>query len=231
MAFVAILSEETYQKWRDLALDLMRAGGRPRDLITLLGISEEQWKVFMDAVHEHAQPRKPSRDYPIIIPPTSPTSYVSFRRALNLKLPNEWTGDRHFHDYFFGFPKGTVVSLAGPNGVVDTTQTLGTKGVRDMARIIAENKIQSYNGPIFVANHYRAIADIVANDLMIASLDDLKPSRPKYVLSPWTINDFLNNVQDEIDLLVEDYLKPLRGQLEGPRRDAFERWLPTVACY
>lgn len=121
------------------------------------------------------------------------------------------------------------MSLAGPNGIVDTTQTLGTKGMRDMAGIIAEKKIQSYSGPIFIANYHRAIANIVANDPMIASLNDLKPSKPKYIWSSWTINDFLNKLQDEIELLAEDYLKPLRGQLGGLRREAFERRLSTVA--
>ena len=229
MAHATTLSEETYQKWKKLALDVWRAGGKPRDLITLLSMSEEQWRMFMDAVHEHAQPRKPKWEYPIIFPATSPTAYVSLRRALNLSLPDEWTGDRHFHDYFFGFPKGTVAPLAGPSGVVDTTPTLGSKGVRDLGEIIAEHKIQRYSGPIYVANHYRAIADMVVLDLLTESLEDLNQSPREHILSPWTINDFLNNSDDELERLIEGYLKPLRGQLEGPRREAFEHWLPTVA--
>ena len=231
MAVPAKLSEETYQKWRKLSRDLWRAGGKPRDLITLLGISEEQWGVFMEAMHEHTQPRKPTREWPIVIPPTSSTSYISFFRALNLKLPGEWTGDRHFRDYFFGFPKGTVSPLAGQDGVVDTTPTLGSKGIRDMGRIIADHEIQPYSGVVYVANHYRALADIVAYDLLTVSLDELSQTPLEWILSPWEINDVLNNEEAELELLIEDYLKPLRGQLEGTRREAFECWLPTVVCY
>ena len=225
------LSEETYQKWKKLARDIWRAGGKPRDLIPLLGISEEQWEVFMEAVDEHIQPRKPTRDYPIVIPPTSPNSYISFRRALNLILPDEQTGDRHFHDYFFGFPKGTVTPLAGPSGVVDTTPVLGSKGVRDMGMIIAEHDIQPYQGPVYVANHYRAIADIAALDLTEELLDELIQAPLECILSPWEINDFLNNMESELELLIDEYLNPIRGLLKGPRLEAFELWLPTVLPY
>ena len=70
------LPEETYQRWKKLALELCRVGGWPRDLIHLLGLSDEQWQSFMDAVHEHAQPRKRVEGHPILIPSTSPTSYI-----------------------------------------------------------------------------------------------------------------------------------------------------------
>lgn len=231
VAVISKLSEETYQKWKKLALDIWRAGGKPSDLVSFLGISEQDWDVFLDAVEEHSQPRVPTRDYPIVFPPTSPTSYVSFRRALNLKMPGERTGDRHFRDYFFGFPKGTVTPLAGSGGVVDTTPSLGSKGVRDMGKIIAEHEIQSYNGPVYVANHYRALADIAAHDLLMESVDNLNQAPLECILSPWTINDCLNNVEAELERLIEGYLRPLRSQLNGSRREAFERWLPTVACH
>lgn len=222
------LPEQTYLRLEKLALDVCRAGGEPRYLIPLLGLSEDQWQSFMAAVHEHAQPRRPVEGHPILIPPTSPTSYISFRRALNLCLPNEWTGGLHFEEYFFGFVEPTVTPLAGPGGRVDSTPTLGSKGVRDMGRIIADHKIQPYNGPVYVANHYRALADIALSSLLNLSLEDMREIEPVSILSAWEVNDMLNGEDAEINHLVEEYLKPLRGQLNGVRMKAYDRWLPTI---
>ena len=224
------LSEETYQRLKNLAFDVWRAGERPRHLIPLLGLSEDQWQGFMDAVHEHSRPRRAVEGHPIQIPPTSPTSYISFRRALNLKVPGEHTGDRHFQDYFFGFVEPTISPLAGPGGIVDSTPSLGTKGVRDMGTIIADRKVQPFRGPVYVANHYRAPADIALDSLMCCPLLSLREVEPREILSAWDVNDMLNSEDSEIRHLVEEYLNPLRGQLEGLRRETYDRWLPTIVC-
>lgn len=231
MPTTAPLSEAIYQRMKKLGLDLWRAGGRPRDLIHLLGLSQDQWESFMDAVHEHAKPRKRAEGHPILIPPTSPTSYVSFRRALNLCLPDEWTGGLHFQEYYFGYVEPTVTPLAGPGGRVDSTPSLGSKGVRDMGRIIADHKIQPYNGPVYVANHYRALADIALSSLTNRRLQDLQEIEPKSVLSAWEVNDMLNSDDDEIQHLIDEYLKPLRSQLKGLRKDTYDKWLPTIVVH
>ena len=231
MPNAAPLSERTYQRVKNLGLDLWRAGGRPRDLIPLLGLSPDQWESFMAAVHEHAKPRKRAEGHPILIPPTSPTSYVSFRRALNLCLPDEWTGGLHFQEYYFGYVEPTVTPLAGPGGRVDSTPSLGSKGVRDMGRIIADHKIQPYNGPVYVANHYRALADIALSSLTNRPLQDLRETKPKSVLSAWEVNDTLNSDDDEIRHLVDEYLKPLRCQLKGLRKETYDKWLPTIVVH
>ena len=151
MPTAAPLSEQTYQRLESLGLDLWRGGGRPGNLIPLLNLAQDQWERFMDTVHEHAKPPGRAEGPPILIPPTSPTSYVSFRRALNLCLPDEWTGGLHFEEYYFGNVGPTGTPLAGPGGRVDSTPSLGSKGVRDMGRIIADHKIQHHDGPVYVA--------------------------------------------------------------------------------
>lgn len=228
MPFAVSLSEDTYQRWKKLALERCRVGGWPRDLIQLLGLSDEQWQGFMAAVHEHARPRRRVESHPILIPPTCPTSYISFRRALNLSLPGEHTGDRHFHDYFFGYVEPTVSPLAGPRGIVDSTLSLGTKGVRDMGRIIADHEIQAYNGPVYVANHYRALADIALGSLLTRPLEELRDIEPNEILSSWEVNDMLNGEDTEIDHLIEEYLKPLRTQLKGVCKEIYDQWIPTI---
>ena len=47
----------------------------------------------------------PDVRYPILISKASPISYISFKRALNLRLPGELTGDWHFEASFFGYPE------------------------------------------------------------------------------------------------------------------------------
>ena len=79
--------------------------------------------------------------HPILIPQTSPTSHISFWHALNLSLPGEHTGDRHFHEYFFGLVEPIAAPLTGPGGIVGSTPSLGLKGVRVMGRIIAHEGI------------------------------------------------------------------------------------------
>lgn len=222
------LPEETFQRWKNLARDLWRAGGTIRSLIPLLGLTEEQWQSFVDSVHEHAKPRRPVEGHPILIPPTSPTSYISFRRALNLSAPGEHTGGLHFQEYFFGFVEPTVAPLTGPGGIVDSTPSLGSKGVRDMGQVIADAGIQPYNGPVYVANHYRALADIALDSLLDTPVEELREMEPKSILSAWEVNDMFNNDEAEIEHLVGEYLKPLRRQLEGLRRDTYDRWLPTI---
>ena len=222
------LSEETYQRWKKLALERCRIGGSPRDLIPLMGLSDEQFKGFMDAVHEHAMPPRPVEGHPILIPTTSPTSYISFRRALNLSAPGEHTGGLHFEEYFFGFVEPTFTPLAGPGGMVDSTPSLGSKGVRDMGRIIADHEIQPYDGPVYVANHFRALADLALSSLLHRPLEELRELEPKSILSAWEVNDMLNFQEAAIDHLIKEYLKPLRCQLKRLRKDTYDRWLPTI---
>ena len=185
----------------------------------VLGLSEERWKEFLQWLEDRSAPRQPDRRYPILIPETSPTSYISFKRALNLRLPDEWTGDWHFRVSFFGYPDRSYAPLAGPNGLVDTTPTLGSRGVRDMGRLIADYGIKPYDGPVWAANHYRAIADMAMHQLQGYCSSEVLPA--------CQIDDWLWSEED-FDILVEDYLKPLRAQIRGRRRKAYDEWLPTV---
>ena len=70
------------------------------------------------------------------IPVTTPTRYVSYSAALNLRLPGEETGDWH-GDVPFVTAKDNprTLTLAGPGGWSDTTPSLGSKGLRDMAHL------------------------------------------------------------------------------------------------
>ena len=153
--------------------------------------------------------------------------YISFFRALNLSLPGEHTGDRHFHISFFGYTDGETAELAGEGTDVDTTPSLGTIGVRELGRLIAQYKIKPYDGPVYVANHYRAIADLVAQSLLYVPLEDLMEDPVFFIFPVGRINECLN-AQEQLDWLLMQYLRPFRCQLPASRQAAFDKWIPTL---
>ncbi len=158
---------------------------------------------------------------PIQIPPTTPRRYVSFNRALNLREPGEDTGDWHFKVMFFCSadepPK--VANLAGEGTEIDTTPTLGELGVRDMSDELARKNVKAMSGPIYVANHYRAIADLALAELM--------EGRVPMTVTARAVNQWFDT-EDQIATLVRDYLVPLGDQLVGEARKSYDAWLPTI---
>ena len=209
----------TNEELKKIAWDFAREGGNLVKLPKILGLSDERWEGFLEWLRIRTEPRQPDVRFPILIPETSPTSYISFKRALNLRVPGELTGDWHFDVSFFGYPERSYAPLAGRNGLVNTTFALGSRGVRDMGRLIADEGIKPYDGPVWVANHYRAIADMAVHQLQGYCSSEVLPA--------CQIDDWLWSEED-FDILVEDYLKPLRAQIRGRRRRAYDQWLPTV---
>lgn len=156
---------------------------------------------------------------PIAIPPTTPTRYLSFHAALNLRGPGELTGDWHPRAVLFALDKTLDAAvLAGEGQPVDTTPSLGALGVREMS---AELRAQGVPArvPVWVANHPRAIADLV--------MLDLQAGREPMIAGARAINAWLDT-EAQVDDLRERYLAPLRAQLTGEPRAILDAWLPTV---
>ena len=160
---------------------------------------------------------------PVRVPVTSPTRYVSYQAALNLRLPGEHTGDWHQETSFFTMEDNPhTLILAGPGGWGDSTPSLGSKGVRDMAHILSDWVIPPDCGPVWVANHYRAIADYVVLDT-----EGGRCLRSPRYCPVFSINQWLDT-EEQIEHLVEEYLKPLGEQFTPPARAIHDEWLPTV---
>ena len=156
-------------------------------------------------------------------PVTTPARYLSYSVALNLRLPGEDTGDWH-GDVQFVTPIDTpqTLTLAGPGGWSDTTPSLGSKGVRDMAHVIEGLYIPPGCGPVWVANHYRAIADYVLVDTQGCWCAEFPRHVPVYNINQWLF------APERVEHLVEEYLKPLRNQLSPEEKELHDAWLPTV---
>jgi hypothetical protein len=161
---------------------------------------------------------------PVVIPATQPSRYISFTHALNLRFPEEDTGDWHFEPTFFDHPdrppRDFPIPLAGVGEVVDTTPSSGTKGVRDMARILIQSQIPiPPDQAVYVANDYRAIADL--------AMLELQKGHQSRITTNSTINSWLDT-SEQIEQLKQEYLAPLRQQLSGPSLAVFEDWISTV---
>lgn len=157
------------------------------------------------------------------IPFTTPTKYVSYEAALNLRLPGEDTGDWHHTVAFLtDVDNPCTLPLAGAGCLADTTPSLGSRGVRDMAHILEGEYIPKGCGPVWVANHYRAITDYVCMDTIGCWCSKYPRHAPVYTINQWL------DTAEQIDHLVEEYLKPFRAQLTPEERELHDAWLPTV---
>lgn len=158
---------------------------------------------------------------PIEIPSTSAYRYISFNQALNLRAEGELTGDWHFKVMFFCVtdqPRKKA-SLAGKGMAVNTNPSLGDFGVRDMSLELERAGVCSNKAPVFVANHYRAIADIAVSEVQAERF-------PKRVTNR-CINQWLDTYE-QIQTLSSEYLALLPQQLEGVELRIFEDWWSTI---
>jgi len=94
-------------------------------------------------------------------PKTSHERYLTGLTALNIPAP-EGTGDWHFSETFEGAagrPPGPY-ELAG-DGLLNTRSLLGDAGIFDARERLEPYRLEMPPGPIYAADHYRAIADMV----------------------------------------------------------------------
>lgn len=157
---------------------------------------------------------------PLPIPATSPEVYISFKSALNARLPEEDTGD--WHEPAFWYDTGKQMNplendLAGFGRKVNSRFALGDKGVRDLSEEL--RKSHGVNGPVYVANHYRAVADL--------ALKYLQDGKAPVTLDNGTINAWFDT-EAQIEHLCSDYLLPLRKQLDDAGKKVFDTWIATV---
>ena len=158
---------------------------------------------------------------PIEIPPTSKARYVSFDHALNLRMPKEDTGDWHFEAMFFnlnGRPDRKA-HLAGDNCAVNTNKALGSLGIRNMGEQLSAWSVVNPGTEVFAANHYRAIADMV--------FEQISHGQAPRNANVRAINSWLHT-QEEIDTLKTDYIKPLGTLFTGTQKEIFDAWIPTL---
>ena len=112
-----------------------------------------------------------------------------------------------------------MAALAGLGEIVDTTASLGVRGVCEMSEVLKDQKIVVDAGPVYVANHYREIADLAMLHLVKGQMQT--------IATAGQINSWLDT-QEQVHQLITVYLTPLQSQLDKTAEKVFEKWMLTV---
>lgn len=112
-----------------------------------------------------------------------------------------------------------IANLAGEGTEIDTAPSLGELGVRDMLGELARKNVKAMSGPIYVADHYRSIANL--------ALAEPIEGRVPMTVTARALNQWFDT-EDQIATLVRDYLVPIGNQLVGEAQEAYQAWLPTI---
>lgn len=97
------------------------------------------------------------------IPITSNETYISGIQALNLDVEEGTSPDWHFYNIWHKTNKPLL--LYGKNQETNTNMYLGNYGIKDRGYIF-DNMNVHLPYPVFVANHIRALADLVFYNLI-----------------------------------------------------------------
>ena len=100
-----------------------------------------------------------------MLPPTSKEHYLTGMTAMNIPDPEGMTGDWHFQEAFFGWKdRKSRIFVAGIAGEYDTNGILGNFGIKECAEELKKMGVSvPENQPVYTANHYRAILDLLYN--------------------------------------------------------------------
>ena len=131
------------------------------------------------------------------------------------------TGDWHFKVMFFCVkdePRKKA-SLAGEGMPINSNDSLADLGIREMSKDLKREGVISHDAPVFVANHYRAIADIVMSEVQAKRFPKRATNR--------CINQWLDT-EEQVDTLISEYLSHLPNQLEGSALSIFNDWFLGV---
>src|SRR4051794_10608739 len=96
------------------------------------------------------------------IPATSPTRYLTGACALNIPAPEQTTGDWHFQNVFFISPLPPQIAGEGEDTLVNTNPIFGAYGIHECSEVLKKLGLSlPENAPVYAANHYRAILDLL----------------------------------------------------------------------
>jgi hypothetical protein len=144
----------------------------------------------------------------LTIPPTTPRRYISGIAALNVG-----TGDWHSEQVLHRRPARTPRTfLVGEGADFDTIPLLGDTGIYDCAPLLDRMGVPRPSGPVWAADHARAIADLVI--VAVAFGDD-----PSFV----ALDDWMPRDGDKDRVF--DLLGGAMERLASASRDAVRAWL------
>lgn len=159
----------------------------------------------------------------IEMPITSIDNYFTGITALNIPSENIETGDWHIKSTFRG-SFGRKPKFVLSRNIINTNEIFGTDSIENKSEILKRYGIfDKYDRPIYAANHYRAIADMMyglltdekltRNIFQHITLDDWLPAgyhQEKFFQLFSKAKDYLTAEQWERYLIFENYWKQPR---------------------
>lgn len=99
-----------------------------------------------------------------VVSNTTPDNYITAIAALNIPS-DEGTGDWHFFENFMIHDDVIPTQQVAGIDTLSTKQWLGNTGIFDCHEILLECGVSLLNKKVYAANHYRAIADMVYDNV------------------------------------------------------------------
>ncbi|MDR2199468.1 MAG: hypothetical protein LBR53_08455 [Deltaproteobacteria bacterium] len=135
------------------------------------------------------------------VPETSPTRYLGGHLALNVVSPSiETIGEAYALDYFYCFaddPAPLRTWGEGDDKSRNTLHIFRDYGIYNCADILIDLGFEHAFETVYCANHFRAIADLVYQEIFIRNMD----SHDYSFTTQWLIAECVMDVDKSEDLL------------------------------
>ncbi|MDR2198957.1 MAG: hypothetical protein LBR53_05795 [Deltaproteobacteria bacterium] len=164
------------------------------------------------------------------VPPTSYTQYISGRTALNLESPSTDTiGSTDPMEYFFCFPdKDVPLTLWGnvSEKFRNTLHIYEQWGIHDdYANILWKTGFDHNFKKVYVADHYRAICDIIYAQILSAEpfMLDIHDNDDTFFTTNWIVAENIVEIDKCFYLL--DKINEMARYLPQDRLPYLKKWI------
>ncbi|MCL1985433.1 MAG: type IV toxin-antitoxin system AbiEi family antitoxin domain-containing protein [Betaproteobacteria bacterium] len=147
--------------------------------------------------------------------------YISGMAALNLRAPENTSGDWHFGNVFYNRePQNNAVTVAGEGEELNTNHIFRNYGIYDCTDILRGQGLHAEGAPSFAANHFRAILDL--------AFECLRDQRPPVYLAGAT-SDYLDTEEEREFVL--DKAAMMSPHLSEGAQAMLSQWIEKERTY
>jgi hypothetical protein len=147
--------------------------------------------------------------------------YISGMAALNLRAPENTSGDWHFGNVFYNRePQNNAVTVAGEGEELNTNHIFRNYGIYDCTDVLRGQGLHAEGAPAFAANHFRAILDL--------AFECLRDQRPPLYLAGAT-SDYLDTEEEREFVL--DKAAMMSPHLSESAQAMLSQWIAKERAY
>ncbi|NOR69628.1 MAG: hypothetical protein GQ532_08040 [Methylomarinum sp.] len=146
---------------------------------------------------------------------TNPDNYITAIAALNIPS-DKGTGDWHFFENFMIHDDVIPTQKVAGIDTLSTKKWLGNTGIFDCYEVLKECGLKSDKQKIYAANHYRAIADMV--------YDNVK--RGYSIKDTISLNDWLPELHEKKKMYI--LISLLESAMTSNEWDVIKEWIEVT---